>query len=258
MKNRRGEKEQGRKGGFGRTPPFSFSPFLLFVLLLSRLCAQAHGPFDSSAQLIILSDALELNATLGMDGAKQVLLNAGLSEAEATLALANRGPSTLYNLSADLAPHFFVVKAGGHELKAKRMQVITDGLEARFVATYAGSSAGEVEVQARYFDGIEAMKPGAFIAMDENRNVKGSAMFSHSKTDATVKLTPASASNPLVEIEPVNAEARAAGVGQVAPAGQPESGHAQSCRFALLWLAGALLAGVTVILILLRKIRRAR
>lgn len=230
----------------------------LATLLGPGVMARAHGPFDSSSQLIILSDALELNATLGMQGAKQLLLNAGLSEADATTALSVRGPSTLHDLSADLAPHFFEIKAGDRVLKAKRMQVITDGLEASFIATYAGSYSGDLEVRARYFDGSEAMKPGAFIALDENQNAKGGAMLSRSKTVATVKLSaPAAVPTPVVTEVP-NSGDPVAVVSNVTSAAQTAPVAAPSQQPSTLWWAGGLLVAVVVILVLVRKISHAR
>ena len=73
----------------------------LAILLVAIPSTRAHGPYDSSTQLTIRDDALELNATLGLDGAKQILLNAGMSEADAVNALATHGPSTLTDLSAE-------------------------------------------------------------------------------------------------------------------------------------------------------------
>lgn len=225
--------------------------FTVWVALLAAvITARAHGPYDSSAQLIILSDSLELNAALGMDGAKQLLLNAGLSEADATSALAARGPSTRFDLSVDLAPHFFELKSGDQMLKPKRLQVITDGLEASFTATYAGTYSGDLEVRAHYFDGVEAMKPGAFMAMDENHNVKAAAMFSRSKTVATVKLS----ALPVAEApEPATS---ASTVSNVAPPTQPAPAAALPRQSAAFWWAGTMV--VVVILILVRRISRAR
>ena len=228
-----------------------------FLLLLAALFAlvlpaSAHGPYDSSVQLFILSDSLELNATLGMDGAKQVLLNGGLSEADATAALTTRGPSTRVDLSVDLASHFFELKSGDQMLKPNRLQVITDGLEASFTATYASLYSGDLEIRAHYFDGVEAMKPGAFTAMDENHNVKAVAMFSRSKPVATVKLTePITAEAPKPALPATTASNNPPPI-QAASSGEP---HRQPAT--LLWAVG-LLVVVVVVLILVRKISRAR
>ena len=173
----------------------------LATLLASMAMGRAHGPYDSSSQLIILDGAFELNTTLGLDGAKQVLLNAGLSEAEAADALASRGPSTFHQLPADLAPRFFDVTAGGQKLKATQLRVIVPGLEVSFVATYPGTYAGEISVHASYFDGVPQMKPGAFLAMDENHNIKGSAALSASRREAAIDLGGAAVTNAPVQAE---------------------------------------------------------
>lgn len=216
------------------------SRFLLALaaLFMAAVVARAHGPYDSSAQLIILSDALELNATLGMDAAKQFLLNAGLSEADALAALASRGPSTRHELAVDLAARLFELRSGDQLLKPKRLQVITDGLEVSFTANYTGTFAGDVNVRARYFDGIEALKPGAFTAMDENRNIKGQAVFSRAVATADVQLAAATGKKPAT-----NAASTPDKVSTVAspPLAAADGSAGSSPRPQALWIGGVVL-----------------
>ena len=251
MRNCRGEKGQGSRAATALAHLFSLAPFLLCLLLFSYV-AHAHGPYDSSTQLTIHDDALELNAILGMDGAKQTLLNAGMSEADAVNALATHGPSTLTDLSVGIVPHLFELSANRQPLKAKRLQVITDGLEVSFSATYAVASSGDLEVRAKYFDGVEAMKPGSFIAMDENHNIKSSAMLSRAKPVALVKL-----SAPPVAETPEPAAATSTAI-NLAPAAQATPAATSPRQPSSAWWAGGLLLLVVVILVLLRKLTRAR
>jgi len=225
----------------------------LLLALVACVCG-AHGPYDSSAQLMILDGSLEANATLGMEGAKQVLLNAGLSQTEAADALASRGPSSFFDLPTDITPFFFELTAGGAVLKPQRFRVITDGLEASFVASYAGVHSCEVAFRARYFDKIEAMKPGAFIALDENRNIKAQMAFSRDKAETKVNLgAPAvSVSEPGKPKTPSSVAAT-----PVAPSPQALEGSSVSSAPKSWLLVGAcvILAGVVVILV--RSVRRS-
>jgi len=242
---------EARFGGPARTLLFSFFHFLLFLLLTVGV-ARAHGPYDSSARLIFLEDSLELTATLGIEGAKQVLLNAGWSEADAASALMSRGPATLHELPAELAPRFFEINANGDALKAARLQVISDGLEASFAATYTGSHGGELHVQARYFDGVEAMKPGAFVATDENRNVKGTAMFSRGNAATMVKAT------PVAVMEQTATAPIAATASDVAAPAEAEPVRGGSGRNRTAWWIGGLILLAAAILVVIGMFRRAR
>lgn len=234
-------------------PAVWLARFAAAVVCLCAVVARAHGPFDSSAELIIGPDSLEARAVLGMDGAKQVLLSAGLSEAEAASALTVRGPATLSGLSSDLAPGFFELTAGGKTLKAERLRVVTDGLEASFSATYAGAYSGDLEFRARYFEKVEAMKPGGFVAMDENRNVRSSAMLSRSQPGARVAL-PAPAR--MTDAKPGPAPAPPVAATNVNPTVEQPATKAGSTRSFLPWMAGVVVIAFAL-LALLRFRRRA-
>lgn len=158
------------------------------LLVLVAVLARAHGPYDSSAQLLLLSEAVEFRATLGMEGARQLLLNAGMSEAEATSALTVRGPSSLVTLPVAVAQHVVELTAGQQRFEPTHLRVATDGLEASFTASYAGAHAGALSVRARYFQGIDALKPGAFVVLDENHNIKFQDVFSSTKVAAEIHL----------------------------------------------------------------------
>ena len=215
----------------------------IVVALVAVRPASAHGPYDSSSQLLILDGALELNTALGMDAARQLLRNAGLSEAEVANALSSRGPSTRTDLSVELAIRFFEISAGGQALKAQKLQVIADGLEANFTATYTGSYSADLDVRARYFDGIEGIRPGAFIAMDENHNIKAVAMLSSAKKEAAIKLsTPAVMTTPK-PVEPTAPVAASVSVSNPVSgrAASPEAGSSRP--FAAVWLIGVMLGG---------------
>ncbi len=219
--------------------------------------ALAHGPYDSSAQMIVFDESLELSATLGMDGARQVLLNAGLSEADAASALAVRGPSTRFDLSVELAPRFFELRAGGTLLTPQRLRVITDGLEAKFTVTYAGTHSGALEVRARYFDAVEKMKPGVFTAMDENRSVNTQTIFTHAQTTTEVRLTGAVAPEVAGKESGTNAAPMPEDVSTAAQPPPAASEASAPSRSLVLWIGGAILL-VGAIGVLLKAMNRKR
>ena len=172
----------------------------IVVLFGSLLRGYPHGPFDNSSQLILHDDTIEVVVTMGTDGARQFLLHAGLPEPEATTALAGRGPSTGVALAVDLASKCFEVDAGGQALVARSVSLMTDGLEAAFTILYPRPSAESLRLRALYFTGVEKMRPGSFIATDENRNALGAAMLSRAKATVEIRLsTIAPITPPLVE-----------------------------------------------------------
>ncbi|MEY4385270.1 MAG: hypothetical protein RLY20_553 [Verrucomicrobiota bacterium] len=163
--------------------------FMCFVgLAMFAAAVQAHGPYDSSAQLRILDAGFETVAVLGMEGAKQALIKGGLSEAQADTALTVRGPSSRFNVSPGLAPQFLEVSRAGKALVPRSFTVITDGLEASFTASYVQVPAGAIAVRARYLDAVESMKPGAFTVLDENSNIKSQSVFARSSPKTSVTL----------------------------------------------------------------------
>lgn len=229
------------------------------LLVLVACLGRAHGPYDSSAQLIILSDSLEFRATLGMDGARQLLVNAGLSDADVASALSLRGPSTRYDLPVEVARHMVDLTAGGQLLKAMRVRVMTDGLEASLTATYAGSYSGDLSVRVRYFDGIEAMKPGAFVVTDENHNIKDQAVFSRTKVAAEIHL-PGQVAQEIAGKDTAVITAAPNNVSSVAlpPLAAPEgSAGPASSWLRVLWIGGVILLA-SLIWLGLRAMNRKR
>lgn len=160
------------------------------------LSTRAHGPFDNSAQAIVHDETVEVMVTMGMEGARQFLLQAGLSEGEVTTTLAGRGPATAVALKESLAPRFFEASAFGNALVAQSVAVTTDGLEAAFTIVYSRPRTEGVRLRARYFDGIELMKPGSFIVTDENRNTLGGGRLTRANATVDVKFPPAQGVSP--------------------------------------------------------------
>ena len=229
----------------------------MVALLGSLLCGQAHGPFDNSSLLILHDDTLEVVVTMGMDGARQFLLHAGLPEPETTTALAGRGPATGVALAVDLAAKCFEVDAGGKPLLTQRVSVMTDGLEAAFTISYPRPSAESLFLRALYFTGVEMMRPGSFIATVENRNALGAAMLSRAKASVEIRLSPIAPITPPL-VEPPKRETHAA-LSARAPV-QSETRSASSPRDVPLppyiWILALVLA-VTAACIAARKWMRS-
>src|SRR5262245_54858541 len=92
----------------------SFPRSILFWASLSFLFmappAKAHDPFDSSLRMLARDDGeIEVVATLGLDAARQVLSEAGLSTIETAEALRVRGPHSTQDLPTTVATSLFSI-----------------------------------------------------------------------------------------------------------------------------------------------------
>lgn len=232
-------------------------PLAMVVLFCSLLRGHSHGPFDNSSQLILHDDMLELVVTMGMDGARQFLLHAGLSEPETTTVLAGRGPSTGVALAVDLAAKCFEVDAGGKVLAARSVSLMTDGLEAAFTISYPRPATADVRLSALYFSGIEAMKPGSFIATDENRNALGAALLSRAKAAVEIRLSPiAPIAPPLVEPPKQESPAALVVTAPIKDEARPVSPPERGATPLYIWIAAIVLV-VTASFIAARKWMRS-
>ena len=146
----------------------------------------AHGPYDHSAQLFVGEAQLELVVTMGADATHDFLAGAGLP-ASVISALSPSPPQAPYALPLEITPKLFVVSADGKLLAAKSASIRTAGLECLFTVIYPRPDGGLLDMRAVYFNGIEPMKRGPFIADGEGMtNAVGAAL---SRMSDSVQIT---------------------------------------------------------------------
>ncbi len=163
-----------------------FAIALLGVCLLAPP-AGAHTPFEHSARLTVGDTRLELTVIMGGDAAVQFLTGCGVDQT--LVREATRG-SAVRELPVAVAARLFAVNADGQPVTATQVSAFTEGLETVFTAVYPRPNGAALELQARYFKGIEPMKTGAFVAMDENLQTLGSALLSRANDSIQVPLPP--------------------------------------------------------------------
>jgi hypothetical protein len=175
--------------------------FRAFAFLLTASGAWAHDPFDCSSRLIVQDDRIEIEVTMGLDGARQILAAGGLLPRDVAEAVRPRGPHAILELSATLAAHFFEINCGADKLIARNVTELSEGREVIFTLTYPRPAAGTLKLRANYYDAVTDLRTGSFVAYDEKANQLGAALLSRAGVNANVLLptpeaTPAEAVAP--------------------------------------------------------------
>lgn len=209
----------------------------------------AHGSHDTGARLILKDHSAEAAIAIGNDGARHVLLKAGLSEEETRQALAFRGPSTLSRLPLTLAPQLLEITLDDKPVPAGDLKVISDGIETSFILSYPTAFSGKLKITARYLEGDESLQPGALFVMDEFKNVKATANLSHQTPTASIAL-PAFGTAPAA-ISPKPVELAEGGVAAHANEPSGKGGSLSAGRTLVpLFVIGAIAAGLLLFLLL--------
>lgn len=175
----------------------------------------AHSPFDCSSRMVAQADRIELTTTMGLGGSKQFLLNAGLSPEAAAEALRTRAPYLHHDLPATVAGRLFEVKSGLGALITTNINCLSDGVEVVFKATYARPPTGTLEFRALYFNGVEQMKHGSFVATDERGHQLGAALLSRADTVVQIPLPAMTPTNATIRV--LTAETQPPSTGNLPP-----------------------------------------
>ena len=149
----------------------------------------AHGPYDHSAQLTVGETQLELVVIMGADATRDFLANSGLPE-NILQALRPSPPQAPYNLPLTMAARLFEASVDGKPIAPLKVTVATAGLETLFTLVYPRPDGGALDLRAIYFNGIEPMKRGTFIAQGENEQSLGAAFLSRANNAISITLPP--------------------------------------------------------------------
>jgi hypothetical protein len=206
-----------------------------------------HGPFDNSSTLHVMEDRLELGITLGIEAAQKTLRHSGMAQSEVEKALLVRGPSSAYDLDAEVAAGLFTLSAGSEPVLPTRVALRTDGLEALITMDYPRPAQVRTKLRALYFDAAEEMGPGALVVLDENGNRLARAMLSLMNTTAEVQLPTRTAAAATASAFPA-VEPLGRGESTAVSAPPPVSPQAQVAPPSLwpIWAVGGVLVGTAL------------
>ncbi len=156
---------------------FQLALGLVVAGCLMNLGVMAHGPFDNSTRLVRHADRIELEVTMGKEGARKVLAGAGLSAAAGAGALKMRAPGVTFDLAPGVAASFFKLTAGDETLTASSANVLFDGVEAIFTLVYPLPETGALEAEAHYFEIVPEMRDGSlFVTTAEGQSLGGARL----------------------------------------------------------------------------------
>jgi hydrogenase/urease accessory protein HupE len=168
--------------------------FVALLLWRAVISAGAHEPFDCSSRLMVISNAVRIEVTMGMDGVHQVLPAAGYSPAEFKNIVLPRRAGEAIDLPVEFSVRLFEVNLGENDLTAHAVKVHCDGTEVYFVASYSRPLEGVLKLRAAYFDVATVLRAGTFIATDESGHRLGWTLLSSDNPYTQIQL-PSLASN---------------------------------------------------------------
>jgi hypothetical protein len=160
----------------------------LLVWLSAISSARAHDPFDLSSRMTIASDRIELTVTMGLDGVRLLLADAGFTQEEITTTARATGPDAIIVQPATLASRFFLLKGGEEALPATGVVSLSEGMEVIFTLTYPRPTAGVLEIRAVCYETIAGLRTGSLIVYDESMAQLGAALLSAGNAQLAVSL----------------------------------------------------------------------
>jgi hydrogenase/urease accessory protein HupE len=161
----------------------------LMLSLFAAFSAQAHGPFDHSSRLLVGTNQLELVVAMGADATQEFLARSGLPT-KVLAALDPSPPSAPYELPLDVTAKLFDLSLDGKVLSPSRITVATEGMETIFTLVFPRPSGGVLNMRAAYFNGIEPMKHGSFVAYADDFQTLGTALLSRAHDSVEISLPP--------------------------------------------------------------------
>ena len=160
----------------------------LLVWLLAISSARAHDPFDLSSRMTVADDRIELTVTMGLDGVRLLLADAGFTQEQITTTARATGPDAIIVQPATLASRFFLLKSGEEALSATGVASLSEGMEVIFTLIYPRPTAGVLEIRAVCYEAIAGLRTGSLIVYDESMAQLGAALLSAGNAQLAVSL----------------------------------------------------------------------
>ena len=229
----------------------------MLVLPLAPADSLAHGDFDCSSKLVVHEDRLQLEVSVGKEGAQRILASTGLSAEAVAQALKVRAPGRTCDVSPTVAGSFFRITSGERALTSSSADIFCDGVEAVLKLIYPKPESGTLELEALYFGTVPEMRDGSIILSTAEGHSLGGARLSRGLPTAQFALaqlrsgTPEVASTTL-DLRPEPAlyasikkpAGKPASVADASPAPPPaldaERPNAQASNRFSLWLGAAI------------------
>lgn len=163
--------------------------FLVLCLFALTQITYAHDPFDASLRVLVRESDLEATIILGIDAAKRVLVNSGLSTDQVADLSRHRGPHDEIEIPLGIATKCLEVSREGKRLKPTHAKLLSEGLEVTFTFLYTRPPTGPLQIRAVCYDEIKEMRDGSFVATNEAADPLGAALLSRTSTTATMILS---------------------------------------------------------------------
>jgi hydrogenase/urease accessory protein HupE len=183
--------------------------------------ARAHSPFDSTARVTVLEQNLEAALVVGSGLTEKLLENSGVT----SIPNVGRG----ITLPTSQAIRLFEIEAGGTNLPATQLRVLSDGLESTFVVTYPRPIANTFRLRATFAKHLPDGGFSALVVTDEQNQMLGSHIVRAGSETVDFALpqlasTPVEAIATMTPLETIHAPTLAAAP---APVAKPQPSFAE-------------------------------
>ena len=127
----------------------------------------AHEPMDVSTRTTVYQDKVTVVATLGVDGAKQLLTRAGLPPQRVADALRAQGADAPTEQPATVGANFCELKAGETVMKPVRVRTLAEGMEVILTIVYPRPATEKLGVRMTAYAAIPGLHDGPFLLDDD-------------------------------------------------------------------------------------------
>ncbi|MEO7493593.1 MAG: HupE/UreJ family protein [Massilia sp.] len=175
--------------------------WLCLALLGIAAPARAHDPFDGATQMLVFDNKIEVKLTFGYDAARTFLRGVALAPVEVTRLTRPSVDGQPVNLPAALAPRLMTLAAQGAPIDASAFLVLPSDNEIVMMLIYPRPQAASITAQAAYFALVDDMRPGAFVAANDQRRILARALLTRASPGVDVPMTAPAATSETPAVE---------------------------------------------------------
>lgn len=158
--------------------------------------AIAHGPDDITSRLTVRADRMEIVTTLGLDIARQLLIDAGVSEENVKKSLRALGPDDTVTQPSSVSEQLFRLTASDNDVRPRQVISRCEGMELVLTTTYPRPTPGALILRAVAYEQFKTLRPGALMAFAEPNLALGGALLTAEKPDLTLAIPTVEARAP--------------------------------------------------------------
>jgi hypothetical protein len=146
--------------------------------------------------MTVHADRMEIVTTLGLDVARQLLIDAGVSEEDVKQSLRALGPDDTVKQPSSMPERLFRLTASDGNVRPQQVISRCEGMELVLTMKYPRPAPGALILRAVAYEHFKTLRPGALMAFAEPNLALGGALLSAEKPDLTLAIPSGEAQVP--------------------------------------------------------------